>query len=399
LQKKLNVLFVLNNMGIGGSQTYTLTLAEELKAHGNNVIIMSWGGILEEKLKKIGLKHSKLPFNRLFDLYVYLRTVPSSTKKILYYPLAPLFLCCFVLAFLRIVTVAKKEHINIINSTQPIPTSLALLASRFLQIPVVVTVHGLDTSEFPPYGHRYLNRYVHMIDRIAKIITVSEEIKLNLTNRVAVEQRQVIVIPNGVRVSRYLSSNPQVEKIDNNVLFISGTTHFVVATELMLAVPAIITHLPDCKVTIIGGGKNPQAIAKAEEINKEITTDVITVIGSCPYDDIPNVIRQSKVVIGVGRSVLEAVASGKPVIVAGAQGFGGILTKEDFLRLKLHNFSGRGTDEKSTKENLAIAILKVLEDGEFRHSLEAFSRTIAKDFDVENIAKQIEALYYEEVGI
>mgnify|MGYP006910749716 CR=1 FL=1 len=90
--------------------------------------------------------------------------------------------------------------------------------------------------------------------------------------------------------------------------------------------------------------------------------------------------------------------SRKAVVVAGAQGFGGIVTQKNLRKLKFHNFSGRGTKVKTSGENIAESVIKILKDDELKDSLELFSIEVANDFDIRTVAGRIEEIYYGVIG-
>lgn len=54
---KLKVLVTLNDMCIGGSQAYVVTLINEMKARGHTIFVASGRGEMVRDLEKKGAKH------------------------------------------------------------------------------------------------------------------------------------------------------------------------------------------------------------------------------------------------------------------------------------------------------------------------------------------------------
>ena len=52
---------LIDSLGIGGAETHVETLIRELSALGHNVCIMSSGGIIADRMKKMGIENVYLP--------------------------------------------------------------------------------------------------------------------------------------------------------------------------------------------------------------------------------------------------------------------------------------------------------------------------------------------------
>ena len=106
-------------------------------------------------------------------------------------------------------------------------------------------------------------------------------------------------------------------------------------------------------------------------------------------DDIPEIMETIDVFVlpslneGMGRVLVEAMASGKPVV---ASRVGGIL---DLVKEGQNGFLAEPGGEKG----LAIAIKKLLEDKKMRDEMGKRGREIAQDFSVEKMIEKIDLLY------
>jgi glycosyltransferase involved in cell wall biosynthesis len=64
----------------------------------------------------------------------------------------------------------------------------------------------------------------------------------------------------------------------------------------------------------------------------------------------PNILNQADIVVGQGRTVIEAIASGVPAAVSGEDGYKGTITSENFLSFRRTDFSGRTINSDNTLE-------------------------------------------------
>ena len=61
LKKDKNVLFIVRTMSLGGTENVVLQLCEILSDEVNKIVVCSSGGVHEEILKKMGIKHYTVP--------------------------------------------------------------------------------------------------------------------------------------------------------------------------------------------------------------------------------------------------------------------------------------------------------------------------------------------------
>ena len=59
--KNQNILFIVRTMGLGGTENVVLQLCEILYGKVNKIVICSSGGVHEDKLSSMGIKHYTIP--------------------------------------------------------------------------------------------------------------------------------------------------------------------------------------------------------------------------------------------------------------------------------------------------------------------------------------------------
>ena len=134
-----NILLLVPRMNIGGSESYTATVASELLKIGYNVFLVSGGGRLAKELEKKGVKTFFLPL-RL-----------SST-------LAAFFLT-------RIV---KKYKIDLIHANSAAAGFVAAKVKAKLGIPVVYTAHGIFSKQEYDKGLGQLDQIICVSDYVRR---------------------------------------------------------------------------------------------------------------------------------------------------------------------------------------------------------------------------------------
>ena len=130
-------------MNIGGSESYTATVASELLNRGYNVFLVSGGGKLAKELKTKGVKTFLLPLR----------------------------LNATVAAFF-LTRIVEKYKIELIHSNSAAAGFVAAKVKAKLGIPVVYTAHGIFRKQ----------EYDRGLGQVDKIICVSDYVKENALN-------------------------------------------------------------------------------------------------------------------------------------------------------------------------------------------------------------------------
>ena len=396
---KLKVLVTLNDMRVGGSQTYVVSLINELKARGHTAFVASGKGEMVRDLEKIDVKHHEVNFSALSFRVNHFRYGRRQLKIFLRALRFPFVLIALIIQILNVV---KKERINIIHTMQPGPILVSSFVSKVTGVPLVATVHAPFSHEFPLHGFKMLGfKMLGIVSRIKKIIAGSQETRQHLISNCGVSKKKIVVVPNGIDLEVFRPSVHKRGLKRKEILYVSGGYHFSSVTSLINATPEIAQRIHDVKVVIVGRGPEFDEVIKlAKRMNNRLGNKTIIVAGTQPNDVMPKIMSSADVVISVGRSALEAMACGKSVIIAGKTGFGGILTENNITQLKMYNFSGRNSSERTTSTRIAESVLKLLTSEKYRESSGSLGRQIIeKEFDVRKVAGQIEDVYLSAIRV
>ncbi|MDP1574272.1 MAG: glycosyltransferase family 4 protein [Coxiellaceae bacterium] len=167
--KKLKVLQLLPALNAGGVERGTVDLARFLKAHGIGNAVLSTGGQLEAELKKASVDHMYFP---------------SKSKN-------PLTFCNRVK---KLKALLHTQQPALLHARSRIPAWLTYFANKSLQLPLIITCHGLHDSGFLGLK-RFYNAGLVKGDRI---IAVSETVKDYLVKNFPDAQSKIVVIPRGI---------------------------------------------------------------------------------------------------------------------------------------------------------------------------------------------------------
>jgi glycosyltransferase involved in cell wall biosynthesis len=324
----MNILVIANYFDRDGVTSKVLTEGKYLAPLGVRLVIIVprnpfARADVAAKLRALGLKYySALTHSRV--LYFF-----------------------FPFAFWRVNRIIRREKIDLLYVNHGKTMLLGVILSRLHKIPLVYTIHGVSRRELPLAFKNLLFRSV------ARVIAVSEESATYFKSQVSYPAQQVVVSRNAIDFSHFkdLAKN-QDGHLD--LLYVSrlDPDKRKAVEAVMDAVARVSTEQPQFRLRILGGGRQFEKVRKrAQALNAGIGRETIIVAGW--MDDVAEHFSEADVILGAGRCVLEALAAGKPALVVGSEGIGGVVTETNFYSLQKANFSGRGTAVATSGENLA----------------------------------------------
>jgi len=349
-----NILITTMRLDIGGAETHIVELAKGLSREGFNVIAASAGGVYEKELTESGIKVYHVPLDN---------KKPHNVIK----------------AYFRLKNIIKENKIDLVHAHARIPGFICGLLNKRMGFPFVTTAHGTWKTG---YGLRYITNWGQ------KTVAVSEDIRQYLLDNYKIEDKDIKVTINGIDTDKFSSGidcsdimdELNLKPEDMKIVYISrfDSDRSYIINKLLEVIPELSESIPSLKVIMVGSGNILDSIKeKAREINNITGQNTIIVTGS--RTDINKFTALADLFIGFGRSSLEALSAGKPLILAGNEGYIGILNENSLDDAVKSNFSGRGkskADSKSFKD----VILKVLSlSGEERKALGDFGRNVVEN--------------------
>lgn len=290
----MNILYLNNEMTIGGVAKCILKLSKELKNENKIFIASKEGGALLPEFTKIGI-----------DNYPIIDVESKSPNNI-------------ILNIIKLIKIVKEQKIDIIHSHHRMTTLLAKAVSKFTKVKVIHTQHLCIQDKFK-------------LTRIAlsnmQIITVSEAAKRILIQKSNLKYENITTIYNTIE------THCENKIVDNRLLELKKNGYFIVSqVSRIIDYKGVYDFIEVAKRTIkvndkikfilLGDGpelKNMKEIIKSEKLESDIY-----LLGS--KDNIIEHLKCIDILLlcsyieGLPLAPLEAFSQGVPVIATNIEG-------------------------------------------------------------------------------
>lgn len=351
---KYNILITTMRLDIGGAETHIVELAKGLSRVGFNVVVASTGGVYEAELVKSNIKVYRVPLDN---------KKPHNVIK----------------AYYMLKSIIKSNKIDLVHAHARIPGFICGILHKKMGFPFVTTAHGTWKTG---YGLKYITNWGQ------RTVAVSEDIRKYLLDNYKIEDKNIKVTINGIDTKKFspdtdytdLMSEFALTALDRKIVYVSrfDTDRSYIINKLLEIIPELAKNIQNLKVIMVGSGDILNSVkAKAQEINNGTGNNTVIVTGS--RTDINKFNALADLFIGFGRSSLEALSSGKPLILAGNVGYIGILDASTLEAALKSNFSGRGKG-KAESEAFKNDVIRVLSmSPEERRGLGNFGRRLIEE--------------------
>lgn len=359
----MKVLHVSTHLNIGGIGNYILSLSGALKKKGIIALVASSGGDLEEEFKSEDVAHKYLDIKTKFEF----------GPKVLR-------------AVFNLCRIIKDEGVDIVHAHTRVSQVAALLACRITGIPYVTTCHGFFKKRlrgvFDTWGQ--------------KVIAISDAVKNHLEMDLGVAPGRIELVYSGVDIDKFSKDYP-ADEVSRTKKSLGLRGSFVVGTIsrlspvkgqrfLIEAAPSVISKKPGVEFIIVGSG--PEEARLKDMVKSLRLEDAVHFLSSSPrtskFLSVMDVFILPSVKEGLGMALLEALASGKACVASDVGGVADII--KDGTSGLLVNVGD--VDE------IAVAILRLLNDSALRNRLGENGRILVKDkFSLNSMADKISDLY------
>ena len=373
---------------IGGVENHVYNLAYRLsEEHKVTVFTSDIENIGLFKIQRVNKSYEKLSDN--LDVF-RLRAYPPGIPYAMTYAMIP-----------SLIRKLAGSHVDVIHTHGYIAlhSDVTSIISKLKETPLVLTVHA--------YGDRLSNRYKNLFSRLynstmgkailnyaGKIIVLDPKALRYFLN-LGVEKEKIQVIPNGIEYNKFAKSQLSRDfrqKYDINgkiVLFVGQLQQRKGVQHLFRSAPQILKEVPDANFFIVGDGgfkKNLVEISNNLGIKGRVKfTDFL------PIEELLEVYASADVFVlpsafeGLPTVILEAMASGKPIVATNVGGISSIVKE---------GVNGFVIDYENL-EQLAKSITIILTDEKLAKIMGENGREIAKNCDWSVISKKIEHVYQE----
>jgi glycosyltransferase involved in cell wall biosynthesis len=266
------------------------------------------------------------------------------------------------------------------------PMQLIVHAQK-VEIPLLKRI-AYDLFVLPLLG---LERY--SIRAADKVIAVSNYVAEDAINRFGVKPWSVSVVPNPVDTDKFYPDACVLEKLSSladcpTILYVGGASPIKGVCYLLHAMRYLVSEKPNLRLLFVCGGNDKLKLTQLAE--RFGVGNYCVFLGRIPHDDMPKVYAASTVVVvpslyeSFSRTILEAMACGKPVV---ATKVGGI------PELVVDNETGLLVEPRNAP-GLAAAILRILENPQKAREMGSSGRERVKRYYAKNvIARKVLNVY------
>lgn len=371
----MKILMALNGLDIGGAETHVVELSKEIVRRGHEVVMVSSGGVYQKEVEDAGIKHYTVTLTSRSPASIF--KSKEQLKKII-----------------------QSEKPDIVHAHARIPGFLLDMVHKELKSFVfVTTAHWtFDTS----FLVKKLTRWGQ------KTLAVSDDLKKYLLKYYPeVKEQNIYISINGIdgnkfskdvdgsRVAKEFDLDPNTKKI----VYVSRLNPAVCAPAygLIEKIQKLDSAVPGIQVIIVGGGDCYEDMKqKADEANRVLGRCAIIMTG--PRTDINEIHANADVCVGVSRAILEPMIMEKKCVVAGQEGYIGILTSDKLDTAIKCNFTCRGCD-KFDSDIMTDDIIRLfnMNEQESKEVTEYGKSVVEKYYSVKKMADDNIEMYYDAI--
>jgi glycosyltransferase involved in cell wall biosynthesis len=362
-EKKTTVLHLSTSSGPGGAERMVSTLAAALNQGQFRIIVgLFRPGWLQTECEARGVRTCVMPLGGRFNLQW----------------------------FRGCLRLLRKDQVALIHAHEFSAILCGWVVAMLAGVPFVATVHGKN------YFWEKLRRRVtyRLVSRQGAIVAVSQDLKQFICDRVGVQEQRVEVIYNGVAPAQMITDEEvQTCKAELGVsgrypvLGVVGSLYPVKGHRFLLeAMPEILRRWPKAQLLIIGRGE--LEVVLKEQVEQLAVGANVQFLGM--RQDVPRLLSMLDVFVlpslseGLSLALLEAMASGKPVV---ATRVGGNPELVD------HGKTGFLVQPEDAKD-LAANLLKLLSDpGMMQQFGRQAAERVSQHFSMKQMVDRYRDLY------
>jgi len=278
----------------------------------------------------------------------------------------------------------REGGYQVVHFHEPLMPVLPITALRFSESINIGTFHAFARSNIGYYyGKPLLKRYVRRLNaRIAVSIPARDFVRRYFPG-------DYHIVPNGIDVRRFTNPPPIPELRDGKctILFVGRLEYRKGVGYLLRAFLQLKREFPDLRLVIVGDG--PMRRWYSNFVTRKQLSDVI-LAGYIGTEELPRYYASCDIFCSpatgdesFGMVLLEAMASGKPIVGTDIDGYRSVVH---------HGREGLLVERKSARQ-LAQALGTLIGEPQMRHEMsEAGLRTV-QQYDWQRVIDQVTAIY------
>ncbi len=298
----------------GGMKEHYITLVKGLKEKGFNVVALcNFEGLVMEELQDAGIE-------------VYRFSLPGEVQPLL-----------DTMRVWKIVRIAHKHDVDVVHCHGFKAGVLGRMGALLINRPKVYTMHNFILPMGTPIKKWTVQKLEQNLSRrTEEIIAVSHALKQDIIKNCQLPPNRIKVIHNGISFPSHFSG-PEVRRhlsLDKDVILVGTVARLIPSkgVDIFLeAIPMVVNVLKNIRFVVIGSGPYEEVLKKKAEALQ--LKNRVTFLGYVEpiwdYLDALDIFVLPTLSEGLGLSILEAMAVGKPVIATRVGGIPEIISHGD----------------------------------------------------------------------
>ena len=361
----MNILHVLSQLEVTGAERYAASLIRQQVRDGNRVVVVSDTLHTPVEAEYVPLRVDKRDYVQRFRNVMALRRL------------------------------IRARDIHVVHAHSRAASWVAFFATRFTRVPLVSTLHMLQPA----------HRSVRLFSVYGEEVTaVSPTVEDNALRVMGLAREHLHLVPNGTDLERFRPGVapaegrsalgvPEEGLVIALVGRLSGPRGPLARFVVSEVFPRVRASVPSVRLVVVGGMRGaedfPEVVAAT---NERLGGEWVRYLGH--QDDIRAALNSADVVIGAGRSALNALAVGRPVVAHGETHYVGVVSEETAEECRATNFGDSGARSVTDPERMAADVAALLLDAGRRSRLALWGRAfVERHYDVKETWRRTRAVY------
>ena len=286
----------------------------------------------------------------------------------------------------KVKEILERERFDVIHLHEPLLPALPITVLRHSQTVNIGTFHAFARSNYAYfYGKPILKYFVRKLHgRIAVSPPARDFVAEYFPGHYE-------VIPNGIDYERFAGASPapleRYREGGPNVLFVGRIEKRKGLKFLLRAMGGVWDHFPAARLIVVGAGPLLEDYRRLVEANR---LENVEFVGFVPSEDLLRYYQSCDVFCApstgqesFGIVLLEAMASGKPLVASDISGYRSVVT---------HGVHGLLVPPKD-EQALALALVRLLSDPDLRARMGQAGRAWAAEFSWDKVAGRVLDFY------
>lgn len=359
----MNILMLLDSLDIGGTETHVLSISKALIEKENNIFLVSKDGQLKNLFEKSGIRVNIINLNRnLEDIIIDL------------------------------IKIVKLFNIDIVHCHLEKSMLLGTILYDKIKIPYIITLHGLF------YSDNLLNETCYSASHIIAVsYCVKDEFSYKTNNKF---KEKLSVIFNGVDLNKCKKVNDKLSireklNIPNKDIIITYCSRLSfskgnLAENFLHQFYNVAKDNLSIHAIILGDGNKKRNLDfYSNNLNVKLNKKAIHMIGS--VTNVFDYYKESKIVVGTGRVLIEALSMECNCIAYGLKGYMGIVEPKNYENM-INSYFGDHKFYKNIPFTLFEDMSRLLNRNN-RDIIDANNRWILENFYENKLIDRLVSIY------